>query len=235
MKFKLMPSTLKSPRWIVVALVTVVVIAAAWVWREEAATLVHFLKDKDAISHYLEPMGLWGPLLYVVLLCLEVVTIIIPGHALMFAAGYVYGFEKGLLLNIIGAVGASQLAFVISRYAGQDFVPRIIPAKILNRWEKIVKRQGMVFFMISFWFPIIPSNLTNYVAGLSPISFWAFLGANFVGRVPGLIFITLFGAYGFELSPEQWIVAAIAAGLGIVGGRFIAAKLERLYAPGSIQ
>jgi uncharacterized membrane protein YdjX (TVP38/TMEM64 family) len=225
----------KIPRWIFAALAALLIAMFGWFWRADIGALVDFLRNKEAISQFLESMGLWGPLLYIAILSLEVLTIIIPGQALMFAAGYLYGFEIGLLLNIIGAVGASQLAFVIGRYAGEGFIERIVPAGILYRWQGIVKRQGMLFFMMSFWFPIIPSNITNYIAGVSSISFRSFFVANFIGRLPGLIFITLFGAYGFELSQEQWAMVAVAVVSAIVIGRYITAKLERLYAPGSIQ
>ncbi|MCG3210819.1 MAG: hypothetical protein FOGNACKC_04453 [Anaerolineae bacterium] len=228
-------SLFKSSRWITALAGTLLIIGLVWWWRADIAALVQFLEDKGAISRFLEPLGMWGPLLYVALLALQVLTVIIPGHALMIAAGYVYGFQQGLLLNIIGGVGASQLAFVISRAAGQEFVQRVVPAGILYRWESIVRRQGMLFFMISFWFPLIPSNFTNYIAGTSPISFGRFFVANIVGRLPGMIFITLFGAYGLELSLEQWGMVAVAAMLAIIVGRYISAKLQQLYAPSSIQ
>ncbi len=201
-----------------------------WTQWNYITALLGFLKDREAISQYLAQIGMWGPLLYVAILGMQVISAIIPGHALMVAAGYLYGFKWGLALNALGAVGASQLAFLISRRGGQGFVKKVVPANVFTRWEDIIKRQGVFFFLISFWFPIIPSNATNYLAGLSPISFWTFFAVNFVGRLPGLIMVTLIGAYGLELSLPQWGMLA-AAGIVAAGlGRYMTTKINQRYA-----
>lgn len=207
---------------IVIALAS---LALLWLGRPYFSYIADILRNKDVITAQLEILGLWGPILYLLVLSLQVVTAIIPGHALMLSVGYLYGFGGGLTLNFIGAVGASQLAFLIARRAGQPGLRRLVPASTLQRWQTVADRQGTTFFLICFWFPIIPSNAANYIAGLGSISFRSFFMANLFGRLPGLITVTLLGAYGIELTWPQWALIA-ALGLGvIVTGRFMAAKL----------
>jgi uncharacterized membrane protein YdjX (TVP38/TMEM64 family) len=216
-------------KWLISGSVLLLVaVLLYWRWQDVQA-LVDFLRDREALSAFLEQIGVWGPVVYVLLLGLQVVTAILPPHGLMVAAGYLYGFWGGLALNVLGAVIFSQLAFTISRYLGQDFVNRVTPATIRERWQDVIKRQGVFFFTLAFWFPIIPSNITNYIAGVSPISFLGFFLASFVGRLPGLALVTAVGAFGFELTPQQWLMVGIVFVLLIVGGRIASTKIESYY------
>lgn len=216
-------------KWLIYGgLLLAVVALLVWRWQNVQA-LADFLRDREAVSNYLAQIGAWGPVVYLLLLGVQVVTALLPPHGLMVAAGYLYGFWGGLALNVLGAVLFSQAAFTISRTLGQDFVNRVTPEKIRNRWEDVIKRQGIIFFILAFWFPIIPSNITNYIAGVSPISFWGFFAASLIGRLPGLALVTAVGAYGFELTPQQWLLVGLVFVLLIGLGRVVSTKIENHY------
>ncbi len=200
-----------------------------WFNRAQLWSLLQILQDRQAITAYLEPLGVWGPLLYLVIMTGQVLTAVIPGHALMIAAGYVYGFSGGLLLNLIGAIGASQLAFLVGRLAGKPTVQRFVPEHLLERWHSVANQRGFFFFVICFWFPVIPSNATNYIGGLTSISAWLFFLANLVGRLPGVTIITLLGSHGIELTWQQWAIIAVIGVIVVIGGRYLSNKLERKF------
>ncbi len=219
----------KLSDWFPKILILLTVLILVWLARPYWGHVIDVIRDREAVTAQLETLGLWGPLLYLLVLSLQIITAIIPGHALMLSVGYLYGFSGGFALNLIGAVGASQLAFLIARRTGLASANSPVPASILKRWQTAAERQGILFFLICFWFPIIPSNFANYLAGLGSISFWSFLIANFFGRLPGLILITLLGSHGVELTWQQWAVIA-AVGLSvIVTGRYLTTKLEQSY------
>ena len=202
---------------------------AIWLSWQPLQNLLAFLGDRAALTSYLQGFGWWGPALLFMILSLQVIVAVIPGHVLMITGGYLYGFTDGLLLNLAGSVLASQAAFVLARWAGLAAVERFVPAGVLARWKKTTPRQGFFFFLIFFWLPMLPSNVMNFVAGLGRISFWRFFAANFIGRLPGVILVTLIGSHGFELSTEQWLVAG---GLGLIlfiAARLAANKVQQLY------
>lgn len=221
-------------KWIIGGSAALLILALLWADRDHLAAALNFVRDREVVAAYLESLGNWGPLLYLLILGVQVITAVIPGHALMIAAGYMYGFSEGLILNLIGVVGASQLAFVLSRRVGKPFVQWFVPAHLLHRWDGMATRQGFFFYLICFWFPIIPSNATNYIGGLSSISFWLFFLANVAGRLPGLIVVTLIGSHGFELTGSQWGMLALAGLVVIIGGRSLAVKIERKFSAASL-
>ena len=173
---------------------------------------------------YLENLGVWGPLLLLLILSAQVILVIIPGHLVMITGGYLYGFNQGLTLNLLGTVAASQIVFVVVRWAGRPLAGRLMPVHLPIRWQYLAQQQGLAFFLFFFWFPILPSNALNFVAALSPISFWSFLAANFLGRLPGAAIMTLIGAYGLELTALQWGALGVVGLILFLSGRYVANK-----------
>ena len=211
--------------------IVLVVILLLWVGERELSPLIEFLEDREQVEVFLTGWGIWGPLLYVLILMIQVFTAIIPGQVLMIAAGYLYGFWGGVALNLVAILVASQIAFTFARRAGKPAIERFVPENIWERWGAIAQRGDFFFFVISFWFPIIPSSATNYIAGLSHISGWLFFLASVLGRLPGIVLITLIGSHGLTLTWQQWIVAIPCAIFLIIGGRYLTAKLERHFQP----
>lgn len=208
------------------------VLLALWVGWAEVKHWVAFVSDRAAVTAYVQSFGGWGPLLIVALLSSQAILVLIPGHVIMIASGYLYGFGGGLGLNLLGTVVAGQLAFVAVRWAGRPLLKHIVPAPLLERWDRLAARAGFTFFLLFFWFPVLPSNVMNFVAALSPLSFWSFLAANFLGRLPGVTLITLIGSHGLELSTRQWLVLAGVGAVLFAGGRYAANKLQTRYLGG---
>jgi len=176
-----------------------------WLYREPVFKMLALVKDRDGLVAYLETYGMWGPALLVLILVLQIMIAAIPGHIFMVTAAYLYGFTAGFILALLTTVLASQLAFWVARWAGRPWVERMVPPRVLDHWDQVAEEQGAVFFMFTFMLPIFPSDVMNFVAGLSSVSGRQFFWANLVGRLPGVILMGLIGSYGFQLPPWLWI------------------------------
>jgi uncharacterized membrane protein YdjX (TVP38/TMEM64 family) len=188
-----------------------VTLIIVWVFRHPLLELSVLVSDRTAVIAYLEQFGLWGPALLMILLWLQVIVAAIPGHALMVGGAYVYGFSTSFLISLVSTVGASQCAFLLARWAGRPVVVRLAPAHILDKWNKAAEQKGAVFFFFSFMLPIFPSDVMNFVAGLSSLPHRQFMAVNFLGRLPGVVLMTTIGAYGLELPLETWIAIGLAS------------------------
>ena len=205
------------------------IVFAFWMGRQPVQELWELLSDQAKVSAYLQSFGAWGPLVLAIFQFLQVIIVIIPGHVFLIAAGYVYGFMPGFLMNLVYVVAASQIAFLLSRWAGRPLVERIVPEEILNRWYKIGEERGFVFFTVAFLLPVFPTDMMNFVAGLTGISPIRFFAANLLGRLPGVIMLTLIGSHGLELSPASWVVMGVIVAGFYVLGRFTIIKFEQRY------
>jgi uncharacterized membrane protein YdjX (TVP38/TMEM64 family) len=186
-----------------------------------------FISDQDAFGAYLQSFGVWGPLVLWIAQLLQVFIAFIPGHVVLIAAGYVYGFGLGLLFNISFTVAASQLAYLFARWAGRPLVYRLADRETVDYWERVANQKGVLFFTIAFLLPIFPSDAMNFVAGLSGIDSRRFLVANFLGRLPSAVMLTLIGAYGLEFSNSIWGLIILAFVLLFVGGQLVVGRIRR--------
>ena len=208
---------------ILFALLTV----AVWYWWDEVKQLMTFISDQEAFGEYLRSFGIWGPLVLWGAQLLQVFFAFIPGHVVLIAAGYVYGFPLGLFFNITFTVAASQLAYLFARWAGRPLVYRLVNRKTVDYWERIANQRGVLFFTIAFLLPIFPSDAMNFVAGLSGIDSRRFLVANFLGRFPSAVLLTLIGAYGLDLSTTSWALIIAAYVLFFVLGHFAVNQIKK--------
>jgi uncharacterized membrane protein YdjX (TVP38/TMEM64 family) len=216
-------------RWLVGGTAVALALLLIWLLREPVWELLSLVGDQAAVSAYLKGFGLWGPLVLAIVQLIQILAAIIPGHVFLIAAGYVYGLPLGLLLNVVYIVAASQLAFNLARWAGRPFISRLVAEELLERWYTIGEKQGFIFFTIAFVLPVFPTDVMNFVAGLSGISARKFLAANFLGRLPGAIILTLIGSHGLQFTPTAWaLILAVAVAIYTIG-RLVIHRIESQY------
>lgn len=214
--------------WKKVAFVFIGFIAVLY-WWEQLLDMLSMIGDRDAIVAFLNQFGFLGPIVLSSILGLQVFLAVIPGHAFMVAGGYVYGLVVGALITQTSTVIASQLAFLLSRRYGRPLVDRIAPANVIDHWNKLAERQGGLFFFFSFILPIFPNDLMCFIAGLSVIKPRKFFLANFFGRLPCAIFVTLVGSHGFELPLYFWALIVLAIiGLCLIWKNYSAVVEKRI-------
>jgi uncharacterized membrane protein YdjX (TVP38/TMEM64 family) len=195
--------------------------AAVWLAREPIGVFLAVMKDREGLLAAVAGFGMLAPVLLFTLLALQVFVGFIPGHALMFVTGYLYGPVWGSLITVTATTLSAQAAF---RRAGRPFVYRLASKPVLEKWEKLSGDREVLFYFFSFILPVFPSDLMSYVAGLGTISPRDFMKANLAARVPVGIFLTLLGVYTFRLPAGLWIAAglfllAAAAGYALYRAR----------------
>jgi uncharacterized membrane protein YdjX (TVP38/TMEM64 family) len=202
-------------------------LAGLWLYREPLLELIALARDRDALAAHLETYGQAGLIFIFVILALQVLIAAIPGHLMMLVSGYLYGFLTAFLVTHASTVMASQLAYHLARRFGRPIVDRLAPADLAEKWTREAERQGMVFFFISFMVPIFPSDVMNFVAGLSGLSSRKFLTANFFGRLPTSLLFALIGAQGFQITPLLIVAAIVYTGLMLTAWRVVAPRLRK--------
>jgi uncharacterized membrane protein YdjX (TVP38/TMEM64 family) len=202
-----------------------------WLLRQSLADWLTILSDQAAVSSYVQSFGVLAPLVLAALQVLQVIVAFIPGHVFVIAGGYIFGLGWGLLFNIVFVVSASQLGFLLARWAGRPFVHRLAAPETIEKWETLAEKQGFMFFTIAFVLPVFPTDIMNFVAGLTGISPRKFLAANFLGRLPGVILLTLIGSHGLELSKTTWALLALLVTAVYITGRFAIIHIEKKVHP----
>ncbi len=187
---------------------------------------IKLIGDQEAFTEKVEQAGLVGPAIVFVVQALQIFIAAIPGQVVVITTGYAYGFWGGLLLSIVTTVGISQLVFTLSRWGGRPLVARLASIETITKWDRFANRYGFLFFIVAFMLPIFPADIMNYVAGLSTLTATRFFVANLFGRLPGVIFLTLIGAYGLVFSFPIWLAFFATGILLLIAGQLLIKRLD---------
>ena len=129
-----------------------------------------------------------------------VLTVVgIPGTVLTVAGGIVFGLWWGTVWSVIGATLGALGAFWTARYLLRDYIKRKFGKnKIVTRFNRAIEDKPIRFVLTVRFAPISPFNVVNFVFGLTPIHWFPYTMATFVGIVPGTLAYTWLGTSGRE-------------------------------------
>ena len=107
------------------------------------------------------------------------------------------------------------MGYGIGRRIGQEMV-----TKFARFWGHRVlepaERHGFLTVLTLRVFPVAPFTLVNFFVGAAKIRFWHFVLASVIGRIPGVILLTLAGLQIESLFREPGAVGLILLGLTVI-------------------
>jgi len=110
----------------------------------------------------------------------------LPGSILTLAAGFAYGPLWGVALVSPASVAGATCAFLLGRTLLRDWVEaRVGESARVRAIDAAVSREGFKIVFLLRLSPIIPFNALNYALSLSRVPVRTFVGASFLGMLPG--------------------------------------------------
>lgn len=197
--------------------------------------LIDFVLHIDV--HLQEIIGRYGALTYLILFLIVfaetglVVTPILPGDSLLFAAGTfaaLGALDPALLtiLLIVAAIAGDTVNYWIGHWVG----PRAFSGKIrwlrqdyLRRTEAFYERHGGKTIILARFVPIV-RTFAPFVAGVGRMHYGRFLTFNVVG---GAVWVTLFVLAGYFFGNLSFVRENFSlVVLGIIGVSMIPLLVE---------
>ena len=160
----------------------------------EAVNLWHFFGDRYQLKKVLQSFGPYSPLVFILLQIIQVVIAPIPGEPIEFLGGYAFGVWGGMLYSMIGLIAGSWIAFSIARIFKKWAVEKFVSAATMKKFEYLIGHQGVILSFLLFLIPGFPKNALCYLLGLTPMHMGIFLIISTIGRIPGVLMLTLQGA-----------------------------------------
>ena len=183
-----------------------------------------------AFQAWVEGLGAWGPVAFVVGYALAVVAFA-PGSLLTLAGGAVFGLARGTVLVFAAAVLGSTAAFLVARYLARPWVEKRVAAdpRFAAIDRAIAAQGGRIVFLLRLS-PLFPFNLLNYALGLTRIRLRDYVVAS-LGMLPGTILYVYYGSLAGELaqaaggvktrSPAEWALLAVGLLATVVVTRIV--------------
>ena len=183
--------------------------------------MVRMADDPQQFQAWVDGFGVWGRLVFVGMVFLQVIVALIPGEPIELMAGYIFGMWEGTLLSMAGILLGSAAVFLLVRRFGPKFAEVFFPQKELKRLNflKNPKKSGVLAFIL-MTVPGTPKDLLSYFAGLMPLTLWQWLGIVTVSRIPSLVTSTVSGALAgkedYVLSAVVFAITIVLSGIGVV-------------------
>ena len=192
--------------------------------------MVRMAEDPEGFRSWVDSFGIWGRLIFVGMVVLQVLVAFIPGEPIEIAAGYAFGFWEGTVLTLLGFLIGSWLVFALVRRFGAKLVEVFFPNSKLQELSvlKNPKKTRIVAFILML-IPGTPKDFISYFAGLTQLKTLEWLVIVTVARIPSLITSTITGAaageQNYTLSIVMLAIALVISGFGILYYRKIS-KME---------
>jgi len=156
------------------------------------------LYDRAQLKALIRSYGAYSPVPYIVLQTMQVVIAPIPGGAVEFIGGYLFGAKAGFLYSMIGLLIGSSVAFSLARIFEKLAVEKFVPLETRKKFDYLIGHEGLILSFLLFLIPGFPKDALCYILGLTPMHFGIFLFISIVGRVPGTLMACLQGAKAFD-------------------------------------
>ena len=190
-------------------------------------TAYRWITNREQLEQLVTGFGRWGPLAFMALQVLQVVLAPVPGEATGFIGGYLFGTVNGFIYSSVALTLGSWINFGIGRYLGKRFVRRWVTADKWERFDRLLKRQGVIILFILFVFPGFPKDYLCLFLGVTAIPLKAFLLIAAIGRMPGTLMLSLQGEFLFR---RNYIVLSVLFGVMLLVAVLMVRYREKIYA-----
>ena len=185
-----------------------------------------------SLFQWLEQLGIWGPVLFILIYAL-VVVLVLPGFVFTIGAGFLFGALPGFAYVVISTTIGATIAFFLGRFLLGERARCYLRRR--ERLRLVTDRligEGWRMILLTRLTPLFPFKLSNYIMGLAHFRFKDFFIGTFFGVMPLSLVNAYIGAMAADLatlrteairrSPVQWGVYAVGLLIMIVVIAYIA-------------
>jgi uncharacterized membrane protein YdjX (TVP38/TMEM64 family) len=211
----------QKPNWVrylVALLILAALIVPLILWRDPIRAV---FMEPQRLTAAVRSAGPWAPLAFIGLYVAQAIAAPIPGQALNFAAGYLFGLIPGILYSWLGLILGSTAALLLARYLGRPLVQRLIAPAALEKMDRLAENRGLVFFFLVFLLPGLPDDIACFVAGLTSLPLLALIAISAIGRLPSVVASVWLGTHARQLPWQGWLIlAGLTVALALAAWRY---------------
>lgn len=171
---------------LVVGLVVVTVIAAAWYFGLHNYFTLTSLQTNRIYLEQAVQKNYWQSVFLFILIYTAVIAVLIPGvPPLTIMGGFLFGVIPSIIYAGIGAVGGAMISFLLMRYVLNNTVRHKYAQKLQQFNEKIAAHGAASYLLMMQLSNLVPYSIIATLAALAHVSIFTFFWTTVIGSLPG--------------------------------------------------
>jgi uncharacterized membrane protein YdjX (TVP38/TMEM64 family) len=138
-----------------------------------------------------------------------------PVTVLNVATVLIFGPIQGNFYALFGWLASASVGYGIGRGVGQEMVARFARSWA-HRLLELPDRHGFLTVLTMRVLPVAPFTLVNFFVGAAKIRFRDFFLASVIGRIPGIILLTLAGLQVEMFFRQPRVIGLVLLGLTLI-------------------
>lgn len=181
--------------------------------------------DTAILRQWIEPLGLFAPVVYFLLNVAQIVVAPIPGYPVQILGGVLFGPIIGSICAVGGMTCGGVLAAWLGRRFGRRWLESRVGVETFEQWSNI----STIHTFWTWWtILLIPlGDVPYFFAGLSRISLKRFAFAILTSRGPFTVLIVWLGDQVVELPLGTLVLVMVIIGVIVIIGLSQKERLER--------
>lgn len=168
------------------------------------------------VQAWVEPLGPWGPVLYVPLSAV-LGTALVPGAALAAAAGLLFGTWVGALVSVIAGTAGALLSRAISRRAGHEPFHEVASGRV-RAVADLAREHGFAAVVVARLAPGLPDGPVNHAFGVAGLTALAVGVGHLVSAGPRALAYSTVGANADDPTGQAALAGwALNIATGVIG------------------
>ncbi len=178
---------------LIAILVGVLLVLGYVIWDIAAdGPITSFLGNRDTVVKAVQDMGVFGPLLYIVLQIAQIILAPIPGQVVGGVGGYLFGWW-GILWSLIGGTLGYIIVILLARKFGRPLLEKFFKKDAIAKFDFALGDNASVILFLIFLLPGLPDDMVGYMAGLTNVPFGKLLLLITAGRLPSIVVMNYVG------------------------------------------
>ncbi|EPR66258.1 TVP38/TMEM64 family protein [Cyclobacterium qasimii] len=172
--------------------------------------------DEQRISDWVSQFEIWGPLIIVGAMVLQMFMFIIPSFLLMVVTIIAYGPWLGSGIILVAIFTASTIGYGVGVNFGTPVIQRILGEKTEKKITGFLEDYGFWAVIVTRVSPFLSNDAISIIAGMLRMGYWKFIASTMLGILPLTIIIAVLGQNNESMKTGLIWVGAISL-LGFIG------------------
>jgi uncharacterized membrane protein YdjX (TVP38/TMEM64 family) len=160
------------------------------------------------VREHVTSWGRLAPIVYVLVVVVEVVVAPIPGPLLYAPAGAIFGGFLGGTLSLIGNVLGAMVACFLGGAIGDRVIPKSDAQRFL-KYRDLLRDRGLWIVLLLRANPLTSSDLVSYAAGIAGVPVWKVGIGTLVGMAPLCYLQAYFAERVFDIIPGSVVLLGV--------------------------